>query len=76
MVGLLLENIGKKKSYLEKAKKRKIFNNVLNLSLNFDFWKTHPSKVKNENHQNSMCDSLKEPHGLTNHKSEEKMKKY
>ena len=32
-------------------------------------------KSKNENHQNSMYGSSKEPHWLTDHKSEEKLKK-
>ena len=31
---------------------------------------------KNENNQNSMCDDSKEPHWLTDRKSEEKLKKY
>ena len=49
----------------------------LNLILNFDFSKSHPGlvKSKNENHQNSMCDSSKEPYWLSDSKSEENRKK-
>ena len=36
--------------------------------------KFHPSKVPKKYHQNLMCDSSKEPHRLTDYKSEEKMK--
>ena len=49
---------------------------MLNSILNFDFSKSYPCKVKIENHQNSMCDSSKEPYGFTDHKSEKKTKKY
>ena len=36
--------------------------------------KFHPSKVPQKDHRNLMCDSSKEPHRLTDYKSEEIMK--
>ena len=62
MKGPYLENIGKNNHSLEKAKKNLSAHFLLNLILNFDFSKSHHVKSKNENHQNSMCDSSKEPH--------------
>ena len=62
MKGPYLENIGKIKPCLERAKKILSAHFLLNLILNFDFSKSHHVKSKNENHQNSMCDSSKEPH--------------
>ena len=41
--------------------------------LNFDFSKSRPYKVKKD-HQNSMCDSSKEPLGFTDSESKEKLK--
>ena len=59
---------------LNKAVKLSIF--LRKWVFNFYFFKSHPCKVKNENHQNSMFDSSKEPHGFTDCKSEVKIKKY
>ena len=38
-----------------------------------NIFKYHPSKVKNENHQILMCDTSKEPPGLSDHRSEDKI---
>ena len=62
MKGPYLENIGKNNHSLESAKKNLSAHFLLYLILNFDFSKSHHVKSKNENHQNSMCDSSKEPH--------------
>ena len=46
------------------------------MGFEFRFFNIQPySKVKNENRQHLMCDTSKELHGLSDHKSEEKMKK-
>ena len=77
MKGPYMANIDQKNHVLEKTKKIKLSNFLLNLILNFDFSISQvPVQSKNENHQNSMSDSSKEPYGFTGHKSEEKTKKY
>ena len=50
-------------------------NFLLNLILNFDFSKSHPCKVKKWRSSEFHVWCSNEPHWLTDHKSEEKLKK-
>ena len=72
MKGPYLANIGKNNHVLE-LKKNKLSNFLLILIFQNPITLV---KSKNENHQNSVCDSSKEPYRFTKHKFEEKTKKY
>ena len=60
--------------FLEKKEKNNLSTVLLNLILILIFQNPTLVKSKNENHQNTMCDSSEEPYGFTDHQSGEKTK--
>ena len=53
-----------------------MYNYSANGVVDFRFSNPTLVKSKNENHQMLMCDTSKEPPGLTDHRSEDKISKY